>query len=299
MALALARGLAVAGLLSVAGALAFRAFILPLAAGPAELPLVDPRLRRWLVWNAAASGLGMAGWLLALTGSLADPSGLGGWAEGAWAVLSETRFGTVLVVQAVLLALAVALSAGASGRVRPGGAAVLAMGACLAQIGHSHAYAMSEKPSVLVISELLHLGAGALWLGALVPLYIVVQAASLQTGALAARWFSPTGRICVVLMAASADVQAAGLVGSFDALLDSAYGWVALGKIVLGLALLGFAILNRYSFAPALLGEDPVRARRVLLRSLAWQSVVGLLLVLAAALLGQIAPAMDMSDMGG
>jgi putative copper export protein len=58
--------------------------------------------------------------------------------------------------------------------------------------------------------------------------------------------------------------------------------------------LFGFAMLNRYQLAPALLGTEAARARRVLLRSLAWQTGCGGAILMAAALLSQLQPGMKM-----
>jgi putative copper export protein len=62
--------------------------------------------------------------------------------------------------------------------------------------------------------------------------------------------------------------------------------------------LFGFALLNRYWLAPDLRGRNPRLARRRLIHSLCWQTAFGLLIVLAAALLGQLRPGMDMSMPG-
>jgi putative copper export protein len=62
--------------------------------------------------------------------------------------------------------------------------------------------------------------------------------------------------------------------------------------------LFGFAVVNRYWLAPDLRGCNPAVARRRLIRSISLQTGFGLLIVLAAALLGQLRPGMDMSMQG-
>ncbi|MEJ0048599.1 MAG: CopD family protein [Rhodospirillales bacterium] len=93
-------------------------------------------------------------------------------------------------------------------------------------------------------------------------------------GAIAARWFSPLGKLCIAALSLSAAYQGWVLVASIPGLVGTAYGWVVLGKIVLFGVLLGFAAANRYRFAPALLRADPPAAKRVLVRSILVQVVL-------------------------
>ena len=79
----------------------------------------------------------------------------------------------------------------------------------------------------------LHLLAGAAWLGGLLPLLIVVQSVPAPAAALACRRFSPLGTTCVLVLAATAGFQFWVLIGGLPGLLGTAYGLVALAKIVL------------------------------------------------------------------
>ncbi len=74
--------------------------------------------------------------------------------------------------------------------------------------------------------------------------------------------------------------------------MGTGYGWMVLVKAVLLGALFAFAVANRYRFAPALLREDPARAKRVLVRSIGVQTAFGLAVVAAAAVLSSLPPAM-------
>jgi len=69
---------------------------------------------------------------------------------------------------------------------------------------------------------------------------------------------------------------------------------VVLIKTALFVMLLGFAVLNRYGLAPALLRAEPELARRRLVGSIMVQTTVGVLAVLAAAVLSGLAPTMKM-----
>ncbi len=60
----------------------------------------------------------------------------------------------------------------------------------------------------------------------------------------------------------------------------------------------GIRLINRYRLAPDLRGSDAWTARRRLLISLVLQTGFGLFIVLAASLLGQLRPGMDIGMQG-
>ena len=286
--LTLARGLAVAGLLSLFGTLVFARVVASRALAGADgdtAARVARRLTGLARVSALAGLLGAGLWLVTQTADMAGASTLVAMGD----VLGGTRFGHVLAAQAV--ALAAALVALARPAWRPG-ALVAATVALSLQAGHGHALSMIEGPSLLLASDLLHLGAAGAWLGGLLPLLLVIGGAPPATGAAAARWFSPLGKWCVGATALTAAYQGWYLVASVPGLVGTAYGWMALVKLALLGALLGFAVVNRYWFAPALRGAAPAAARRRLFRSIAVQTGCGLLVVGAAALLSQLPPAL-------
>jgi putative copper resistance protein D len=300
-ALVLARGFAVAFLLSVSGTLAFRAVVMPRTyrrmtpdiIGPIERSLV-----RWTKLSLIFAGLASFAWLVILTWYLASPEAIDDWLDDLWTVVTGTSFGYVVLLQLLLLIATGAVLGRSPGVARWRMGFVLGTAATITQVGHGHAYAMANGVSILEISEALHLWAAGAWLGGLLPLLLVVRRASPPAAAIAVRWFSPLGKLCVVVMAASAFVQGWILVGSVNALFHTAYGWTALLKTSLFGVLFGFAVFNRYWLAPDLRGRDPYRARLRLIGSLSLQTGFGLLIVLAAALLGQLRPGMDMSMPG-
>ncbi len=151
---------------------------------------------------------------------------------------------------------------------------------------------MDPGPSWLLLSNGLHLLAGAVWLGGLLPLLIVVQSVPIPAAALACRRFSPLGTVCVLVLAATAGFQFWVLIGGLPGLLGTAYGLVALAKIVLFAILLGFAAANRLRLTPGLADDAPEQARRRMRRSLAGETALGLLVVLAAGVLASLPPAM-------
>jgi putative copper export protein/mono/diheme cytochrome c family protein len=286
--LALLRALSVTALITGFGTLAFWVAVLPRVAGGAA---AQARLL-WLARLSLAGGLLLLGaWTVLVAGRMADAAGLGEALAAVPTVLTDTRFGHVIALQAGAAVLSLAMLGGGA-LLRRWLATGFAMAGVLLQAGHGHALAMADPPPLLLPASLLHLAGAGFWLGGVPALAMVVAALPPASGAAACRWFSPLGKICVTLVAASALVQGWVLVASLPGLVGTAYGWMVLCKALLFGALFGFALVNRYRLAPALRGERPAPARRVLLASLALQTGCGLLVVAAAAVLGGLAPAM-------
>ena len=295
--IALARGVTVAATFSVFGALVFAVAVLPRCAGKmpdATADAIRRSLHRLTLASLAVGLLALTAWLWRQTAIMVDATQPAETLAALPDVLTGTRFGHTLLAQAAALA-ATGLALGRGRRpFRWRAATGVALVATLLQAGHSHALAMDKGPSLLLLSDGLHLLGAAAWLGQLVPLWLAVRMAPPRAGAMAARWFSPIGKLCLCLIAGSAMVQAWVLVGSVPGLVGTAYGWVVCLKLALFGTLFGFALLNRYRFAPALFGATPELARRTLLRSLALQTGAGLAVLAAAAVLSNLQPAMHM-----
>ena len=295
--LAIARGTAVAGVLSAFGTLAFRNMVLPKAFAGAPVALGD-RVRRSLLLLAqgsvAAAILATLAWMVVGSATMADADSPAAAFGAVPKVLGATWFGHVIASQLaalVLLGAAIGRRDTVPRQRLAFGVATVAL--CL-QAGHSHAAAMYRGPSLLLGMELAHLAGAGGWLGGLLPLLIVVRAAPPRLGAQAARWFSPLGQACVGLLAVSALVQGWVLVGSVPGVVGTAYGWMVLVKLALSAVLLSFAAANRYRLAPALLQGDAQAARRALVRSIGWQTGAALAIVGAAVVLSGLPPAMHL-----
>ncbi len=293
--LALVRGLSVAAVLSVFGTLVFRTAVMVrvfpgMAGGTADV--VKAGLVR-LAWLGIGVNLAATlAWLVLQSADMAGATSVGQALSAVRVVLSGTWFGHLVALQIVFV-VAVALVIGR--RDRPGrqrAGCVLCGLATALQAGHGHAAAMASGSGLLLASEVVHLLAAGAWLGGLAPLLLVVAAASPRDGAMAARWFTPLGKLCLVAVVATALAQGWVLVASLPGLVGTGYGWMVLVKTALFGVLFAFAWANRYRFAPALMRGDGVAARRVLLRSLGVQAGFGVAVVLAAAVLGSLAPAM-------
>jgi putative copper export protein len=124
------------------------------------------------------------------------------------------------------------------------------------------------------------------WIGGLLPLAIGLGDDPVRK----ARRFSLIGFGAVIVLAASAYIQAAILVGGLPGLLGTAYGLTVLVKTGLFVALLGFAALNRFRLSPALTGPSPDRALLWLRRSIYAEACTGVMAVLAASGLSELPP---------
>ena len=290
-ALLLARATVIATLLSLGGALLFGALVAPKAL--ARMPRDDAgrvgrALAGWTWFVLGAAGAGLALWTLLQTAQFAGTSRIGDTLLELGPVLIGTVFGHVVLLQAMLLAATCVVMAA---RPRAHAAASCLALACVAsEAGHGHAMAIGGPFSPLLGLNALHLVAASLWIGGLPPFLLIVWLTPPACGQIAARWFSPIGKIAVCALAASALLQAARLVGSPGALFATAYGWMVLAKTALFAGLLGLALLNRYVLATKLKGSLAGPARRRLMASVAVQSLLGLAAILAATVLSALPP---------
>ena len=256
--------------LSMLGALAFRA-----AVAPAGI-----RVARW---SAGVACVALPAWIVAMAVNL------GGSVLATPEILQITEFGH-LAAASFGCALVVLLAAGRGWRLAV--ALVAAVAAVVLQAGHSHAAAMDPGLSLLRVSTTCHLLAAGAWLGGLLPLARVVAGSPLPEVVRAVRRYSVLGIGCVLVIVATATLQASVLVGGLAGWVGTDYGRVACTKVVLLTLLVGFAVVNRQVLGPALSGARPERARRALAGSIALETVAGVLVVSAAALLSSVEPAM-------
>ena len=300
LALTLLRAAAVASLLSAFGTLVFGVAVAPRAFAGAAAEVTGPawraltRLCRISLFAAVAFA---AVWLVAESGRLAGASGLAATLDATPTVLSGTVFGHALTLRLIALVIALAVLGRRPSVLRWRGATVLCGAALCLHAAHSHAMAMVHGPSVLLASQVAHLLAAGAWLGGLLPLLLIVRLTPPRIAAAACRWFSPLGKWCIAGLVLSAIWQFQVLIGGPVGMIGTAHGWTDAAKTLLFVVLLGFAALNRYRFAPALRGADPVAARRALLRSLALQTASGVVIVAVAAVLASLEPAMHLQPL--
>ena len=226
------------------------------------------RLAR-LAWTSfALAVLTGAAALMVQTASMGERPLSALWSDDLVAtVLLDTDFGHVWLVR---LALAVLLAAclrppyfaEPAPAWRRGAAPVLAAAfvAVLAFAGHAAAGDGAEG-IIHEAADVLHLVAAAAWVGALLPLAIVLGAArdeaspsAFAVARTATLRFSTLGIASVGTVLATGIVNTFELAGSWAALFGSDYGRLLLVKIALFLVMLAIAAVNRMRLTPRLVG---------------------------------------------
>ncbi|MEO9323319.1 CopD family protein [Nocardioides sp. C4-1] len=256
----LVRWVGYVGLLLAAGLVAFVVLFLP-------RDRVADRARAQIVTTARAGAVaGAVAWLVGLpvTASYQLGTGLGGVVDGAtWSVLTATEYGVTAAV-AVGLIGAVALVDDGSPAHRRGLVAVVAAAVATvapALTGHTRA----ATPEALAVgADMVHLLAGATWLGGLVALALALprMAAQGTTGAVVLTRFSTVAAGVVAVLAVTGTLLAWRIAGSWAALFETTYGRLLLVKIAAALVVIAIAAYNRYRLLPGLQQAERRKERR-------------------------------------
>jgi copper resistance protein D len=172
----------------------------------------------------------------------------------------------------------------------------------LAWVGHAAA-SPGRFGVVHLLADAFHLLASAFWPGALVPLaaflFLLLRPGSIEAIALAApvvRRFSGSSLIAVAGMATTGLLNSIFMIGSFPALLTSAYGLILTSKLFLFFVMIGFGAVNLFSLKPRIavdLRADQVSERnalRSLVRNILWEIGLGIAVILIVGLLGITPP---------
>lgn len=218
----------------------------------------DVRRRLVRITRIAAGGAVLAAAVVVpLSGAYQQGSGLGGVLEGA--SYDVALVGDDLLVL-VLQAFGLGAAGWAVGRERGGAPPVTGdLGAAAAVwspavVGHTRAY---EPESLLVVTDALHLTAGAVWLGGLVGL--VVALPSLAGGARAAASvlarFSTVGASVLGALAITGLLIGWRILGSWSALFGETYGRLLLVKVGIAAVVAAIAGWNRFRLVPAVTGS--------------------------------------------
>lgn len=262
------------------------------------------RLTRWLLAALLLSGIT----LLALQSAVITGRPGAALEPGAWlGLLGGTQFGTVwLVRHGLLLLLAALILLREREESAPDWAALrleawllcgFGMGA-MAWAGHAAAVEPGAFEAALL--DALHLVAAGAWLGALVPLALLLRAASSESGAdarpyavLAARRFSSLALVTMLAVIATGLWNTWNQVGGFPALVGTRYGWLVMLKVGLLVPILALAGMNRKRFLPALSGDGPTIGRPAMARLgrfVTLECALGLLILLVVAALSLTPP---------
>ena len=301
--------------ISVAGALLFQALIgepsLRAAPGNGHMPVIVRNRLAWIVWVSFAFILLTAtGWLIVQAARMTDLSISSVFSDGAVPnVLANTDFGNVWLVRAVLaVLLAGALLFEARLQTDALVRGALSVGLAMSLVGTlafaGHAAAGSEiEGTVQLIADILHLVAAAAWLGALLPLALLLSAAcskpddaGILIACTATLRFSTLGIVSVGTLVASGIVNSWFLVGSVGGLVSTDYGRLLSLKVVLFFVMLSLAAFNRLRLTPRLVKErGAVRhsALRQLRNNSLTEAGLGLVILFLVGVLGTLPPALN------
>jgi putative copper resistance protein D len=308
------RAIHFAATLSVAGVAFFLSFIGEPAFRAADknepIAIVVRRRLAGIAWlGLALAVVSAVAWLLLQSAQMSERPLTAMWSEDfVSTVLLETDFGNVWLARSVLIAaLVVALYAScfsAAPQSQWKRAAALACAAALvgtlAFAGHAAAGSGVEG-LVHETADVLHLVAAAAWVGALVPLAVLLGAAandrgepSLAVAREATLRFSTFGIISVAIVLTTGIVNTWELAGSVPALFGTDYGRLLLAKVALFLVMLSVAAVNRLRLTPRLVGETDAAARQRALRQLRNNSLIeaslAALILLIVGVLGTLPP---------
>jgi len=306
------RALHFAATASLAGALLFWTLIsepvLRTVQADGHVSGITGRRPTAIVWISFAFALATgAGWFVLQTARMTDVSPSAAFAEGAaWNVLFNTDFGNVWAARTVFAALfgaTLLLDAVGLNKFRASGALLTAL--AVAFVGTlafaGHAAAGSDVVGAFHLgADILHLVAAATWLGALLPLAVLLSAAasqndgfSMKIAQTATLRFSTLGIVSVATLVVTGIVNSWVLVGSVDALVTTDYGRLLSLKVVLFIVMLSVAAFNRLRLTPRLVeGRSPVKhsALRQLRTNCLTEVGIGLVILFVVGVLGTLPP---------
>ncbi len=224
-----------------------------------------------------------------------------------WTVLSDTTFGNAWLVRFVLACALAALfdPSLAAPRVKSDwikSALVISAAAfagSLAFAGHA-AGGLGLEAFVHQPADVVHLIAASAWVGALIPLVVLLQAVGREATPIAiARTatfrFSTLGIVAVGTLLVTGGINAWYLVGSISALTGTEYGRLLLVKIALFLVMVAIAAFNLLRLTPRIAQRESASTARHTLWQLRWnagiEAAAGAIVLAIVAVLGTLPPA--------
>jgi copper transport protein len=274
---------------------------------PAALPLAAARARRLAVASAVVLLAGTLYMAVAQAATAADVPLWGTFGQPLGELLGRGRFAALWWTRLGLVLVALVLLTWRGVRRWPGQVALGATGiALLTSSLNSHGAALLSGAYLAVAADWLHFLAVAAWIGGLLSLvYVlpVVVHASQGTGdrvmGRAVAKFSQLALVAVGVIVATGTFQAWLEVGSWEGLVQSAYGLSVTAKIGLLAVMLVFGAFNLIVVGPSLgrmtsagsAVATAVAGRfRVAIRV---ELALGIVVLLVAAILTGLAPARD------
>ncbi|QBR93602.1 copper resistance CopC/CopD family protein [Nocardioides euryhalodurans] len=268
-------GLTYLGLLVAAGLAAFVALVLPGSYGGQQTRL---RIRR-TTRVAAAVATVAALLMVPVASTYAQGLELGDLPGSLDPGLVTAEILSVVLLVAGLGVVVVSLSSVPPDRTqRP----ALLVGAALAVaspavVGHTRSY---QPEVLLVVSDVVHVAAGATWLGGLVGLVVALRALAgrEELAAVTLARFSALAGGLLLAVAATGTMLAWRILGSWSAFLDTTYGQLLLVKIGLALVVAALGGWNRFGMLPRVRAAagfgDRTRAATLVSRTLVAEATV-------------------------
>src|SRR5438445_310859 len=165
----------------------------------------------------------------------------------------------------------------------------------------THAAAAPVFAAVGVAADAAHFGGIGLWFGGLAGIVSIrsffrdPEAAPLARIVLGR--FSRMAAYAVALVLGGGVVLSLLLVGTWEALLGTAYGWVVLGKIALFAPMVGLGAFNRYRLIPETAeAEAPTEAVRRIVGNVRFETGLGIAVLVLAGLLTAMTPAASVAS---
>jgi putative copper resistance protein D len=245
-------------------------------------------------------------WLIVLAQQISDGTLTAVLWDGiVWIVLTKTSFGATWAAR---LGLAIVVGAclpikSARPNVLQRSAAVFAAAGLIGVLGFAgHAAAGVGMTGVIhLAADIFHLVAAAAWVGALIPLALLLHAAghsldqsSIAIARRATQRFSTLVVASVSVLVVTGIVNTWVLAGSVSALLGTDYGRLLLAKVALFLIMVATAAVNRLVITPRLVQEINLAAGREAIMRLRNNSVIeaaiGAIILFIVAVLGTLPP---------
>lgn len=221
-------------------------------------------------------------------------------------VLTQTRFGEAWLIRAALLVvLAGCLAMRHNWRHVSAWIGLLASGAFIASLawaGHGAAAEQVPFDGLHLPADILHLLASGAWLGALLPLALMLSVVGrdgspeeVAVARTATLRFSAIALTSVGTLLVTGIVNTWFLSGTIPALLGTLYGQLLLVKVLLFAVMISVASLNRRRFIPALtaIASDAairLRAVRQLRSNVSIEASIGIFVLAIVGIMGILPP---------
>jgi putative copper resistance protein D len=288
-------------------------FFIVYVAAPAFRAAPDAKALRAVLWPrlafigwfslVLAIGSG-AVWLILTASAMSGTPPAEMSSDVLWTVLTQTHYGIASLVRLVaagVLAVSFALLLSAQYRSWMGAVGALAaavLAGALAFAGHALG-GQGAEGFIHPAADILHLIASAAWVGALLPLALLLgaagdDAASLAVARAGTLRFSTLGVVSVGALVVTGAVNTWYLAGSIEALTATRYGQLLLTKIAVFLIMVAIAAVNRQRLTPRLLqNNSPALAHSALgqlRRNALIEALAGFAVICIVAVLGMKPP---------